>query len=139
MNTWSTVFLGIIAFAALATAVVLIAAIVSVTMLVRRMQRLVDRLDQQLTPLFEQMNAIGREAQKAASLATAQVERVDQIFTDVGKRVEDVARLVQTVVAGPVSRGAAAASAFRAVMSVVRDARARRGRGRGDDEEALFI
>jgi len=63
------IFLGVIAAAALVTAIAQVGVLVAAGLLARRLERLTDRIDRELTPIFEQVNAIGRDASRAASLA----------------------------------------------------------------------
>jgi hypothetical protein len=133
------IFLGIIAFATLATAVVQIGLLVAAGLLARRLQRVVERAEREMQPIFEHLNAIGRDASRAASLATAQVERADRLFADVADRVEQTLNAVQTAVNIPVKEGAAVMAGLRAFLSVLRDLRTSRPRPRAEDEDALFI
>ena len=103
------------------------------------MARLSEDLEQQVKPFFGHLDAIGREASKAAALATLQVERADRLFADVTERVEQSLDTVQAAMAIPAKEGAAIISAFRAAFSAFRHAPPRRQRSRGDDEDALFI
>ena len=73
MSVWGEVFLGIIAVATLATAIVQIGVLVAAGRAAKRVDRLADRVERELTPLFASLNAIGQDAARAASLATAQV------------------------------------------------------------------
>ena len=139
MSGWATVFLGIIAVASLATAVVQVAVVVVAGRLARSLGRLADRLDREMTPLFEHLNAIARDAAKAASLASLQVERVDRLFEDLVGRLEEVARGLHAIITGPVREGAALVAGFKAVLNLIRDVRAGRARRRADDEDTLFI
>ena len=56
MNDWSTVFLGIIAVATLATAVIQIAVLIAAGMLTKRLGRLADQVERELTPLLASLN-----------------------------------------------------------------------------------
>jgi hypothetical protein len=132
-------FLGIIAVATLATAIVQVGVLVAAGLLARRLQRLVDTGERELKPLLEHLNAIGRDASRAASLATAQVERADRLFADVAERVEHILSLIQSVVTGPVREGAAMMAAIRAILMFLRDTRAGRRAARTEDEDALFV
>jgi CHASE3 domain sensor protein len=132
-------FLGIIAVATLATAIVQIGVLVAAGLLARRLQRAVERAERELKPLLEHLNAIGRDASRAASLATAQVERADRLFADLAQRIEQILALIQSVVTGPVREGAAMMSALRAVLNFMRDTRAGRRSSRTEDEDALFV
>jgi hypothetical protein len=135
------VFLGVIAIATLLMAIVQVAVIVAAALLARRMTRLVERVEQDIKPLFAHLNAIGRDASRAAALATAQVERADRLFADVAVRVEETLNGVQTTLGAPLREGRALLSAFRAGLAVIREIRqnSRARQARGEDEDALFI
>lgn len=139
MSGRAELFLGIIAFATLATALVQIGVLVAAGLVAKRLARLTERVERDLKPIFGHLDAIGRDASRAASLASAQVERVDQLFGDAASRLEETMNLVQSAVATPVREAAAVLAGFRAVMSVLRQPRSSRPRGRNDDEDALFI
>jgi CHASE3 domain sensor protein len=133
------IFLGVIAVATLATAIVQIGVLVAAGLLARRLQRVVERAEREMKPIFEHLNSIGRDASRAASLASAQVERADRLFADLAQRLEQTLDAIQTAVATPMREGAAMMSAFRAVLHALRDARTRRPRSRAEDEDALFV
>ena len=140
MNPWSDVFLGIIALATLATAITQIAVIVVAGRLARRVQRLADELEHEVKPLFGHLNAIGRDAARAAALATQQVERADRIFADVAVRIELALDNLQTALGTPAREGRALLSAFKATLQALREIRpGARGRRRSEDDDALFI
>jgi hypothetical protein len=134
-------FLGITAVATLAIAIAQIGIVVAAGLVVRRAARFVDRVERELTPLFGHINAIGRDATRAAALATAQVERADKLFSDVAARVEQALDGVQASLRAPAREGRALVSGFRAAFEALRELRQNgRGRqGRGEDEDALFI
>lgn len=141
MSASSEVFLGIIAFATLALAIVQIGVFVVAGLAMRRIVKLVASLEDQLRPIFGHVNDIARDASRAASLATAQVERADKLFADVAVRVEQALNDVQSTLGKPAREGRAIFSAFKAAFQAIRDLR-HNGRGRqarGDDEDALFI
>jgi hypothetical protein len=132
-------FLGIIAVATLATAIVQVGVLVAAGLLARRLQRVAETTERELRPLLEHLNAIGRDASRAASLATAQVERADRLFADLAQRIEQILELIQSVVTGPIREGAAVMAALRAILSFMRDTRAGRRTSRSEDEDALFV
>lgn len=132
-------FLGIIAMATLAMAIVQIGVLVAAGLLARRLQRVVERAEREMKPIVEHLNSIGRDASRAASLATAQVERADRLFADLALRVEQTLSMIQTAITAPLREGAALLSGFRAILSALRDVRAGRARPRAEDEDALFI
>lgn len=139
MTDWAELFLGVIAAATLVTAIAQVGVLVAAGLLARRIERLTDKIDRELTPFFEQVNAIGRDASRAASLAAAQVERADRLFADLVQRVERLMNTVQVAVGGTAREGAAILAGFRAALTVIRDMRAGRARARAEDEDGLFI
>ena len=138
MNEWGVVFLGINPLATLATAVAHVGLHVAVGLLVRRMTHLVERMENDLKPMFEHLNAIGRDASRAASLATAQVERLDRGLNELIQRVEGLLGAVQGMVSGRVGEAGAFFTALRAFFGAFRPGRQQR-RARAEDEEAMFI
>lgn len=143
MTTWSEVFLGVIAAGTLAIALVLVSALVGVIVAASRITRRVDRLashvEAELKPIVGHLNAIGGDLARAASLATAQVERADHLFNDISQRVEQTLHTVQATLSVPTREGRAFLSALRAAFDVVREMRTSRARQRAEDEDALFI
>ena len=139
MSDWDELFLGVIAAATLVMAIAQVGVLVAAGLLARRIERLTDKIDRELTPFFEHVNAIGRDASRAAALAAAQVERADRLFADVVQRVDRLMNTVQTAVGGTAREGAAIMAGFRAALTVIRDMRARRARARAEDEDGLFI
>jgi hypothetical protein len=135
------VFLGVIAVATLAMAIVQVGVIVAAGRLARRVEELADRLEQDVKPLFGHLNAIGRDASRAAALATAQVERADQLFSDVAVRIDQALNNVQTTLGMPAREGRALMSGFKAALQALRELRqnGRSRQSRSDDEDALFI
>jgi hypothetical protein len=135
------IFLGVIAVATLVIAIVQVGVIVAAALLARRVSRLVEQVEQDIKPLFGHLNAIGRDASRAAALATAQVERADKLFAELAVRVEETLNGVQTSLGAPVREGRALLSAFRAGMQAIRELRqrARARQSRSEDEDALFI
>ena len=77
-----------------------------------------------------------------SQLATAQVERVDQVFTDLSKRVDQTAAVIQQALVSPAREGAALVSALRSTFAAIRGLRGngRSGPPRGvEEDDALFI
>ncbi|HWW84372.1 MAG TPA: hypothetical protein VNZ26_12260 [Vicinamibacterales bacterium] len=141
MNRWTEIFLGVIAIATLAMAAAQIGIIITASLLARRVARLADSVERELKPIFGHLNAIGRDASRAAALATAQIERADKMVADLGVRFDDALVKLQSSLSVPAREGRALLSAFRAAFDAVREARqsGRTRQGRGEDEDALFI
>jgi hypothetical protein len=140
VSDWAGIFLGVIALATLTTAVVQVAILVVAGRLARRVERLADRVEADLKPLFGHLDAIGRDTARAAALAANQVERADRLFADTVHRVDETLATIQASVIGPVREGAALVSGIRAALMAVRERRASRARSRrSEEEDALFI
>jgi hypothetical protein len=135
------IFLGIIAVATLAIALAQLGVAVVAGLAVRRLARLAETLEHDVKPIFGHLNAIGRDAARAAALATAQVERADKLFSDVAVRVDEALNNVQATIGTPAREGRALMSAFRAAFQAIREIRqnGRSRTARHDDEDALFI
>lgn len=139
MSSRAELFLGIIAFAMLATSIVQIGVLVVAGLLVRRVHRLVDQVERDLKPVFDQVSAIARDASRAAALAAAQVERVDRMMADVTERLDRILGAVQSFVTGPLKNGVSLFAGVRTVVDFLRDLRSSRARPRAEDEDTLFI
>jgi hypothetical protein len=96
-------------------------------------------MQREVRPLVEHLDAIGRDARRASSLAAAQLERVDRMSADLADRLDRTLNTIQSAATGGVREGAAMLAAFRAALSVVRQFRAGRARSRAEDDDALFI
>ena len=140
MSIWGEIALGVIALASITTAVAQLVLLVAASRMFQRVSALAEHLEREVTPLLGHMNAIGREAARAASLATAQVERADAVLNEATRRVESAMGAVHHTLAAPGREGHAIMEGFRAAMHALRHPRpGRPGRPRGDDEDALFI
>jgi hypothetical protein len=138
VNTWATVFLGIIAMATLVTAILQVVVLVAAAQLVKRVGRFVDIIEEDVRPIIANVGSIARDASRVASLAAAQVERADQMLSSTVHRLEDLLSHVQTLVTNTMREGNALMMGVRAVMAMIRAFQGRRRR-RGEDDEALFI
>ena len=138
MNTWATVFLGIIAMATLVTAILQVVVLVAAALLVKRVGRFVDIIEQDVRPIIANVGSITRDASRVVSLAAAQVERADQLLNNAVVRIEDLLSHMQSLVISTLREGNALMMGVRAVMAAVQAFRGRRRR-RSEDDEALFI
>jgi predicted PurR-regulated permease PerM len=134
------VWLGIIAVAVLVMAVIQVAAIVFAMSAARRIGQVADRLEQNLNPVVSNLQTITSEAARMTTLAAAQVERADRMFTDLGRRAEQVMAAVPTLL-GPAGKGLAFLNGIKAALAAIHELRrsSRRGAAHPDDEDALFI
>ncbi len=140
MSEWGTVFLGVIAAATLAMAVLQVGAVIAAARLAKRVERLADEMHAEIKPLVARAHAIAEDAQRAASLAAAQVERVDALMSDLTRRVDETAGVLQRAIVAPAREGMAVIAGLKAGFALLRGSRQpAAGAGRFDEEDALFI
>jgi predicted PurR-regulated permease PerM len=134
------VFLGIIAVAVLVMAVIQVAAIVFAMSAARRIGEAADRLERDLRPVMQNLQSMTAEAARVTNLAAAQMERADRMFTDLGRRAEQVMSVVPNIL-GQAGKGFAFLNGLKAALAAVQELRrsSRRGAAHAEDEDALFI
>jgi hypothetical protein len=140
VNTWSVVFLGIIAAATLATAVVQVGLLVAAGLLTRRLGRFVDEVEREVRPILGHLNSVSRDASRAAALAVVQVERVDAMCSDVLRKIDQTFATIHSVVVRPAREGRALVLGLQAILAAIREFRSSPSRKRSrDEEDGLFI
>ena len=144
MSGTGELFLGIIALAVLLMALIQLGAIFAGLRLARRVDQLATQIDQDVRPLLANLTALTNEAARTAALAAKQVERFDQVFSELTQRVDQTLAAAQSFVAGPARQGMAIFAGVSALMDSfrgLRDASRRRQTSRPvvDEEESLFI
>jgi hypothetical protein len=142
VTDWTPIFLGVIAVAVALMAAIQVGALIYGARLAQRVNRLAAQVEGELKPVFSNLQTISAEAARASALAAAQVERADQLFADVSRKVEDTVTIVQQAVVTPAREGLAIVTGLRAAIGSLREARgavAGRPAGRSDDEDPLFI
>jgi hypothetical protein len=138
VNTWATVFLGIIAMATLVTAMLQVLLLFAGWQLVRRITTMVETFERDVRPILGHVNDIARDASRIAGLAAAQVERADQVLNNAVIRIEDLLGTLSSMVVNALKEGNALMMGIRAVLAAIEAFRGRRRR-RSEDDEALFI
>jgi hypothetical protein len=141
VTDWSVVFLGIIAVSTLLMALIQVGAIIAVLRVVRETQQLLTTVQQDVRPLIAKTTAIVDEASKSVALATAQVQKVDTLVTDLTRRVDETAAIVQKAIVTPAREGMAIFAAIRTGLGSLKamaDLRPRTAR-HSEDDDALFI
>jgi hypothetical protein len=137
----SEVFLGIIALATLAMAVLQIGAALAVSRLARDAQKTFTSVQDDVKPLIAKVSALADEANKTASLAKVQAEKIDVLVTTLTRRIDETSVVVQQAVMTPAREGLAILAAVRAGLGALRGFRDMApGQGRhAEDEDPLFI
>jgi uncharacterized protein YoxC len=154
VNDWQPLFLGVIAVATLLMALIQVGAIVVAAKVARQAQDAVGKarttmataeqtltsVREEIRPLILKATAIADEAAKSAKLATLQVEKIDRVITDLSKRVEDTAAIVQEAIVTPAREGLAIVAALKAALAVMRaGGDPHRHASRSEEEDPLFI
>ncbi len=142
------VFLGIIALATVVMAGIQVGIIVFALRVARRVEALANQVQHEITPLVANLTEVSQNAVRASSLAATQVERVDRLFADLTRRVDETFALLQSSIVGParegraivtpIREGRALVTALRVGLLAFRELRAARRRST-EDEDALFI
>jgi hypothetical protein len=135
------VLLLVIAVSVAVMAGVQVAVVVLAARAAIRLDRLANRIEQEMRPVVANLNTISADAARAASLAAVQVERVDRLFADLINRVEETLATLQRTLIGPAREGLAVLNGLKAAFSVFRDfgRPSRQRRAPVEDEDALFI
>lgn len=144
MTDTAELFLGVIAVAVLAMALIQMGAIIAGFRLAKRVDRIADQLERDIKPLLANLTMVSSEAARAASLAAAQIERFDKVFSELTQRVDRTLAAAQDFVTGPARQGMAVMAGVKAVIDAfkgIRETSRRRAASRPavDDEESLFI
>lgn len=136
----SELFLGLIAAAVVIMAAIQVAAVVFALRAARRVSEAIGRLEQDVRPIVADLQAMSSKAAHATALAVAQVERADQLITDLSRRVEETVEMVQTTIIAPAREGFAVVQGMLGALSGFRPAPAPRPRSAPvDEEDPLFI
>lgn len=140
MNDWNNLFLGTIAVATLVMALVQIGAVVVATRVARQAQQTLTAVHREIRPLIAKASVVADEASRTAALASTQVQKIDQLVTDLSRRVDETANIVQQAIVTPAREGVALLAAVRAALSVFRGfGSLGRGSSRSEEEDPLFI
>jgi hypothetical protein len=141
VSDWSDLYLGVIALATLVMALIQIGAAIAMMRLSKQVQQTLTSVQQDVKPLIARATAIAEEAQKTVAMAQAQTQKVDRLVTDLSRRVEETAGVLQEAILTPAREGMAMVAAVKAGLSVLRgiaDFRARAGR-HAEEDDPLFI
>jgi hypothetical protein len=140
VSGWSEVFLGVIAVATLVMAAIQVGVIVGLLRTARQAQQIMTTIQQDVRPLIAKVTAVADEASRTATLATAQVEKIDRLVTDVARRVDETAAIVQHAIITPAREGMAIVAGLKAGVAAIRGFREMRERHRqAEEEDSLFI
>ena len=137
--SWSEVFLGVIALATLVMALIQVGAIVALTRVARQAQQALVSVQQDVRPLVAKVTAIAEETSRTAAIATAQAEKVDRLVTDLSRRIDETASIVQAAIITPAREGMAVVAAVKAALGALRGFKDLRNSRHAEEEDPLFI
>jgi tetrahydromethanopterin S-methyltransferase subunit B len=142
----SELLLGVIAAAVAVMAIVQVGAIIAGMRVARRVEQVASDLEQGIKPLIASLTTLSAEASRVANLAAGQVERFDQLCSDLTSKVEQAVTAAQRFVSRPAREGVAVVAGIRAAISALQGMRettrrrsAARPGGFEEEEESLFI
>jgi hypothetical protein len=139
VNDWSGLWLAIMAVSLLTMAVVQVGLILVVIRLARQVATMLDEMRREVRPIIDKLTRLTEDAQRATATVSAQVERLDEVFTTTAARINDIMGVVQTLFAGPVRQGAALLAVLRADSGAFQRRTPNRDRARRDEEDPLFV
>jgi hypothetical protein len=140
VSGWSEVFLGVIAIATLVMAVIQVGLIVGLLRTARQAQQILQTVQQEVRPLIAKATTVADEASRTVAIATAQAEKVDRLLTDLARRVDETATIIQQAIVTPVREGLALVAGLKAGLTALRGIREMRERHRhSEEEDPLFI
>ncbi len=148
MDTWSVVFLGIIAVASVVQSAFLIGLALEGKKLSRRVAEIQDRIEREIKPSLDNVSRVTRNLAEVSDLAVLQARRVDGLLADTIVKVEETTTLIRKVVLkpiGPLVDLAAFLKGLRRGLDVYQRLRGFERRERvdrrhdDDDDEHLFI
>jgi hypothetical protein len=154
VTDWNAVFLGVIAGATLVMALLQVGAVVAAAKLARQAQEAAGKAQaaiaaaqqavvsvrEDVRPLVAKANSIAEDAARTAALATAQAQKVDRLVTDLSRRVDETAGIVQEAIVTPAREGLAILAGVKAALATFRGGvDLRRRTSRSEEEDPLFI
>jgi hypothetical protein len=135
------IFLGIIAVSVLVMAAVQVVVAVLALRAAERMTRLTSQLEQDIRPVVANLQAVAADVARATTVAAAQVEHADRLFTDFAGRLDETLAAVQSTVLSATRGSGAWLAGLKAALGVLRDLRqSPRPRSASvEEEDPLFI
>jgi hypothetical protein len=139
VSTIAVVLLGVIAVAVLVMAVIQVGLILVAGRLARKVEELSAKFEEDVRPLVAQATAVAENAARASSLAAAQVERADRLFSELARRADDTMAIVQGSLTAPVREGRAIMTGVGAALAAFRELRLAARARAAEEEDPLFI
>ena len=137
----SDVYLGVIAVAVAAMAVIQVAAIVVALRTARRVGDAVSRFEADVRPIVTNLKSMSADAARTASIASTQAQRAEQLIGDLAARVNDTVAAVEATVMTPAREAYAIVQGLLGALSAFREGPSRPSRRpvTSEEEDSLFI
>ena len=103
MDTVGVVFLGLIALSSLVQGTLLILLARGGLRLSRRVQDLQTRIEREVQPIMDDVNAVAANVTLVSDLAAAQARRLQDVIAETTRRVEETRDEIKGVLAHPVA------------------------------------
>ena len=134
-------YLGVIAAAVTAMAVIQVVAIVVAMRTARRVGDVVTRFEDDVRPIVSNLKSMSADAARTASIASTQAQRAEQLIGDLTARVNDAVAAVEATVVAPAREAYAIMQGLLAALGAFRQGPPPPGRRppSSDDEDSLFI
>ena len=134
-------YLGVIASAVTAMAVIQLVAIVVAMRTARRVGDVVTRLEDDVRPIVSNLKTMSADAARTASIASAQAQRAEQLIGDLTARVNAAVAAVEATVVAPAREAYAMVQGLLAALGAFRQSPPAQGRrpAASDEEDSLFI
>lgn len=132
----SDIFLGVIAVSVLAMAVVQVAIVVGAWRAAKQAGEAARRLEQEIKPMMANLQAMSADLARTSALVATQVERVDQLTTNVARRVEETTASLQASILTPVKDAFAFLHGLKSVVSAFTGGRPNRDRDQPEPRPA---
>jgi hypothetical protein len=147
MDTVGVVFLGVIALSSLIQGALLLMLARGGLRLSKRIQDLQARLEAEIKPIMDDVNAVARNVSQVSDLATAQAHRIQDVIADTVQKVEETREEIKLVLAHPAAALGDAVAFLKGVrrgLEVYRqlggfEAQTKGAARRYGDDEHLFI
>jgi hypothetical protein len=101
MDTVGVVFLGVIALSSLIQGALLLILARGGVRLSKRIQDLQARVEAEIKPIMDDVNAVARNVSQVSDLATAQAHRIQDVIADTVHKVEETREEIKLVLSHP--------------------------------------
>ena len=139
MSTTAVMLLGVIAVATMLMAAVQVGLVIAAIRLAKQVQELRAWIEVEIRPLVANLAVASNRAVRVTEVAVEQIERVDRLFADLTRRVDEGSRLVQATLLAPLREGRALLAAVAAAIGALRDVRQASEPPLAGDDDPLFI